>query len=378
MDILVVCHYGLYSDPEISFVHPQLREMVRLGHSVRVILPNAWGKRDVSGKRLSSHLNIRQVDGVTLYDLRYLSFSKYGGKSLNRHMATASLAGVISRVLEDFQPNVIYAHTVGFDSGIGAWLQKKTHAPLVITTHGSDTSVPFEKGEFAWLQASCKDAKTVVAVSSKLADRLRQAGVDVPIRSILNGFRLPKALPNEAERVPYSVIFVGHLLHQKRVAVTIEAFAEFHEKYPQAVLTIIGQGPERSRLEALCAELHIADCVHFRGEIPNAEVLTSMARSSFFVMPSVREGFGIVYLEAMASGCVTIGTEGEGITDFIRHGENGLLVPPDEPKRICELMAWYQEHPLQADAIRRQAQTDARSLTWRKNAEQYIALFRSL
>ena len=92
-------------------------------------------------------------------------------------------------------------------------------------------------------------------------------------------------------------------------------------------------------------------------------------------MPSVNEGFGIVYLEAMASGCITVGTEGEGIADLIVSGKNGFLVPPDSPDAIVSVIEWCLEHPEEADAIAEQGRKDALDLTWEHNAEQYIELF---
>ena len=103
-----------------------------------------------------------------------------------------------------------------------------------------------------------------------------------------------------------------------------------------------------------------------------------MAKAQFFCMPSVREGFGIVYAEAMASGCITIGTEGEGVADVIRSGENGFLVPPDDPDAIGAVISWCLSHPAEAAAIARRGRETAMGLTWAHNAAQYIQLFKEL
>ena len=100
-----------------------------------------------------------------------------------------------------------------------------------------------------------------------------------------------------------------------------------------------------------------------------------MGSSQFFVMPSVQEGFGIVYLEAMACGCIAIGTEGEGIADLIVSGENGFLVPPDQPETIAKTILRCLKHPKEASAIAERGRQAAKGLTWEKNAMQYISLF---
>lgn len=95
-------------------------------------------------------------------------------------------------------------------------------------------------------------------------------------------------------------------------------------------------------------------------------------------MPSYPEGFGIVYLEAMASGCVTIGTKGEGIDGFIRDGENGFLVPPDDVDAIVQTIDRCFQSPALEESISAAGRRDAKRQTWAHNAEQYIQLFEEL
>ena len=138
---------------------------------------------------------------------------------------------------------------------------------------------------------------------------------------------------------------------------------------------MIGWGREQENLKNLCISLGVSDSVRFVERIPNAEVLAEMAKTQFFCMTSVREGFGIVYLEAMASSCITIGTQGEGIADFIENGKNGFLVPPDDPEAIVQVMEWCLAHPQEAATIAARGEAAARELTWEANAKKYLELF---
>ena len=375
MNILVVCYYGLYQDLSCSFVHAQAREYARLGHRVRVLVPIPYGKRDWDGSRFSAVP--RRMDGVELVPLRYFTFSKYGKKGLNAQSALLALRPRLAALLRDFPPDVIHAHTLGFTSRVGVWLKGRLDCPLVVTTHGSDTSIPVEQGRAAELKPFCDAADRIVAVSSALADKLRTCGTKTPISVVLNGFQ-PRFLPKDTPKVPLSFIQVGNLLEQKRFHVTIRAFAAIRERHGEASLTIIGQGPERDALTALCRELGVKDSVRFLGQVPNETVLAEMAKAQFFCMPSVREGFGIVYLEAMASGCVTIGTEGEGIADLIVSGENGFLVPPDDPEAIVRVVEGCLRDPADTAAVSERGRQDAMALTWEANARQYLPLFQSL
>lgn len=377
MNILIVCHFGLYQNLSFSFVHNQVREFKKLGHNVRVVIPNGLGKLGRGGKRIGKLLCISCVDGVALYDLRYLTVSRYGQKGFNTYSAIWAIRAHWKQIFSDFMPDVIHAHTLGFDSEIGAWLKERLHVPLVVTTHGGDTFVPFNRGERSFLKQLADHADHLVCVSSLLKQRMEDCGVSIPISVILNGAHLPNASSWEYKR-PLSIIQAGYLIARKKADVTIRAFASLRERHPEASLDIVGSGSELSRFQALCNELGVADDVHFHGLLPNPKTLEKMSKAQFFVMPSVNEGFGIVYLEAMASRCVTIGTEGEGIADLIKSGENGFLVPSDNPEAIVEIIEWCLKHPSETSAIAERGHMDAVGLTWENNAVRYISLFEEL
>ena len=377
MNILVVCHYGLYSNLSFSFVHNQIREFAKQGHHVRVIIPNGWGKIGRDGKRIGKVLRVSQADGVELYDLRYLSLSKYGEKGFNTRRAIGVIRSHLKNILQDFQPDVIHAHTLGFDSEIGAWLKRKLGCPLAVTTHGSDAAVPLQQGRIEQLRADCDEADRIIAVSSALKDKLRTCGTTTPVDTIVNGF-VPRQIPDGLSRQPLRMIQVCNLIPLKRVDVTIRAFAALQKQHADMELVIVGQGPERAALEALCHTLNVADRVRFLGQLPNETVFGELCQSTFFVMVSKPEGFGIVYLEAMAAGCVTVGTEGEGIADVICSGENGFLLPADDFDAIAQVIRQCISDPEKAKTIAQRGQQDALGLTWKKNADQYLALFQTL
>ncbi len=377
MNILVVAHYQGDGSPSAIFIHDQVRAYLALGHRVRVLAPIAIGKTGWSGKKWGGLVQQMDIDGATYIFMRYLSLSHYGNGWFNTASATTSLRKCVSRLVNGFQPDVIHAHTLGFDSELGALLKERLHVPLVVTTHGSDTSIPYERGKITRLKSTCNRADTIVAVSSALGKKVAASGTNTTIRTILNGFQIGNTCA-ACRTNPYSVLQVGALSQQKRVFQTVEAFAQVKADFPDAVLTLVGEGQERKHLEEQCATLGISDSVQFLGYLPNKEALQVMAQHTVFVMPSVREGFGIVYLEAMASGCITIGSQGEGIADFIRDGENGFLVPTDSPGTIAEKILWCFQHLKEGQDIAQQGRRDALTQTWEKNALEYQQLFMNL
>ena len=145
MNIFVVCHFGLYQDLSSSFVHNQIREYVREGHSVRVLVPNALGKPDRAGARLGPVLNISRVDGVEIYDLRFFSASGRGRKEFNARSAIAAIRLQWGKIFKDFTPDIIHAHTLGFDSRIGS-LEAGKDADIIIVDDAINVQRTIKKG----------------------------------------------------------------------------------------------------------------------------------------------------------------------------------------------------------------------------------------
>lgn len=377
MNILVVCNYDLYQNLTYSFVHAQIREYAKLGHRVRVIIPVAMGKKARNGKRFDKPLLISNVDGVEMYDLRFPSLGKYGRKRFNLLSANATIKLQLKRITKDFKPDVIHAHTFGVDSENGVMLKKQLGCPLVVTTHGGDTTSLVNSGKLDKLFNYCKDVDVVVAVSRAVEGRLRQCGTPTEIRAIHNGYH-DEGIVQEVEKIPCSCLQVSNLIELKQIPVTLHAFEKIHRQYPQARLTIIGQGPDREMLEKLCEDLQISDVVTFTGQLDHHHVLDYMSKTQFYIMPSVREGLPISYLEAMGMGCVIVGTATEGIAEIVDHAVNGILVQPGDYESIAAHVCACISDPEKGRSIADAGRKTAQSLTWNHNARKLVALFQEL
>lgn len=380
MNILIVCHYSLYKEFSRSFVHNQAKAYTTLGHRVRVLVPIPVGKKDWDNRRFSSTLQNREKDGVELCLLRHLSLSNFGKYRFNTPCCIRAVSRRLNDILDDFSPDVVHTHTLGIDSEVGAWLKAKLHVPVVTTTHGSDTIIPMNTGKKEFLKKFCDSVDAVIAVSGFLKKYLEPCGTKTPIHAILNGFDIHH-LPNTVmrdDRPALSMAQTSNLIPRKNVDITIRAFAKVYASHPEAVLTVFGDGPEKKSLESLCRQLNVAGAVHFMGNRSNQEVLCQLTKTRFYVMPSVREGLPISYLEAMGAGCIIIGTAGEGIAEVITSGENGFLVSPDDPEKIAEIIEWCLLHPEEADMIAQKGREKALGMSWEDNAANCVRLFESL
>ena len=128
---------------------------------------------------------------------------------------------------------------------------------------------------------------------------------------------------------------MSNLQEGKGIELTLLALARLQsEGVSDWTYRIIGDGPEKAALLKLTTDLGLVDKVTFVGPVRHAEIFDYLAREEIFVLPSYREAFGIAYLEAMAAGLLTVGVMGQGPSQFIRNGENGVLVPPRDPEAL--------------------------------------------
>jgi glycosyltransferase involved in cell wall biosynthesis len=124
--------------------------------------------------------------------------------------------------------------------------------------------------------------------------------------------------------------FVGWLIPIKGVTYLIKAMAEVVQRHPNSLLVLVGKGDEKGEEEIKLKEqvenLGLADNVRFLGWRPDVDEI--MGCFDIFVLPSLNEGMGRVLVEAMSAGLPIVASRVGGIPDLVKHGENGLLVPP--------------------------------------------------
>ena len=188
---------------------------------------------------------------------------------------------------------------------------------------------------------SLRGADRVVTVCGAFADRLRRWGVSERRITVQHNAvppfppvspecvaRLREALGIPAEALV--LLSVGRFSPEKAHAGLLRAVAALMRRAgaPAFRLLMVGDGPERERLHALCRELEVTDRVVFAGTTADVSVYYSLA--DVFVLPSRSEGSPNALLEAMASGTPVVATAVGGVPEVVRSGDNGLLVPAND------------------------------------------------
>ncbi|NTW01233.1 MAG: glycosyltransferase family 4 protein [Oscillochloris sp.] len=147
-------------------------------------------------------------------------------------------------------------------------------------------------------------------------------------------------------RDDHSILCVARQYSRKHIADLLHAFAALRLRFPKACLTIIGDGPEHQALKNLAATLGLGPEIRLLGPIPNDnDVLDWYRRSTIFCLPSVQEGFGIVFLEAMAAGLPIVATNAAAIPEVVPDRKAGILVPPGDVPALTEALAELLARP---------------------------------
>jgi L-malate glycosyltransferase len=128
----------------------------------------------------------------------------------------------------------------------------------------------------------------------------------------------------QVSREKKRIITVANLIKRKQVDQVLKALSAL-PAVTEWEYVIVGKGDQEGKLKRLVDDLDITGKVLFRGGLERDDVICELRESDVFILPSHHETFGLVYLEAMASGCLTIGSRHEGIDGIIRDGENGFL-----------------------------------------------------
>jgi phosphatidyl-myo-inositol dimannoside synthase len=190
-------------------------------------------------------------------------------------------------------------------------------------------------------------AKQVFTVSRYTATRAKELNLpESKVRVIRNGIEEKEILPLDPNQTSEPIdspriLTVCRLVPRKGCDTVIRALPHLVEDYPNLKYQIIGSGPESQKLKDLTAQLNMETYVDFLGRVDEQTKDEVYQNSHLFVMPARQfdddyEGFGIVYLEAMARGLPVIGASTGGIPDAIEHDVTGLLVQPDDPPQLAE------------------------------------------
>ena len=285
----------------------------------------------------------------------------------------------------DFRPDVLHVQCFGPNGLYALALRKSRKTPLIVSTHGetfADDHDAFSHSLLlrSGLKYALRDADVVTGCSQMVLDDLSERfgstkGVVVP-----NGVELTSAKPapgllSQAESP--SVFALGRVERMKGFDLLIEAFARASVP-PGTVLTVGGDGSELASLRDLVRQRDLSDRVSFLGNLSPSEVAHQMSTASLVVVPSRREAFGIVVLEAWRAGAPLIATSRGGPRDLVRDGVDGLVIDPEDTAALAGAITRVLAEPELARRLGKAGAERVKAYTWEHVVQEYESLYSGL
>ena len=276
-----------------------------------------------------------------------------------------------------FRPRKNYDVTVGFDMD-GYTIAGQSRAGQVSASHTSARAGPkahvasikgviademrFESGLTKMtmrLQADCeaehvRRADLVMTTSAYAAGQIRQLyGVSQPPRIVPELIDLAawEHLAQNSAPTPvhkFIVLTVCRFYPRKRLPVLLAAADRLRSRIPGLEVRIVGGGPEENRLRAICRQRNLEEIVVWRRNLSGPELAREYSQCHIFCLPSVQEGFGIVFLEAMANGKAVVAARAGAAPEVVRHG---LLAEPDNDRDLADAIERLYREPLLRESM---------------------------
>ncbi len=364
------------------FVENRLRHLVASGAAQSVVVApvpyfpararcfGGWSRYARIAAREERH-------GITIHHPRYPVIPRIGMAAAPALMAAATLGFVRQIAAKGPGFDLIDAHFMYPDGVAAAWIGRRLGCPVVVTARGSDVNqVPHYRLPRIMIGWAAAEAAGLIAVSGALKEALVALGVAPErIEVLRNGVDLTLFRPGDRDRARRALrlsrptlLSVGHLIERKGHDRVIAAMRHL----PGFDLLVVGEGPERSRLEQLRRHLGVAERVRLLGAIGHAALPEIYTAADALVLASSREGWANVLLEAMACGTPVIASKVWGNPEVVRAPEAGIVVEQNTPEGIAEaVQALFAQTPARA-AVRAYAER----FSWEETTQGQLTLFR--
>ena len=310
-----------------------------------------------------------QMEGVNVYRVPVYKFVPKGRlktETLNK------FADDIKIILEkeSFVPDIIVGHDAPID--LIPQLNDIYHAKTCFVWHG--VSLKFK--------ARYKNINDIIASYDLLAYRSegiknafeKQFGSFNPsfiCRSGIPELFVLKQPIKKFENVLSKFIYVGSLIERKYPSALLKAIPASNCK--SFDITYVGEGPELINLKTEVKQRSLDNKVCFTGNLKRDEIISLYDKSDCFIMISRNEAFGLVYLEAMARGCIVVASKNEGIDGVIKDGVNGFLCEAGNSEELTNIINRIQDlSPSELQVVSNNAMNTAKIFTDQKMAEDYL------
>jgi len=281
--------------------------------------------------------------------------------------------------------DLIHAHFTWSAGYAGARLKEEYDVPFVVTGHGYDIySLPFKDDEWrAKIEYVLNTADHIITVSQSNLACIQKLDVSTPVTVIPNGFRSDLFYPRDslecrkALNLPQDkkiILTVGNLEPVKGQRYLVEAVQRIIRERKNILCVIVGAGKVRTALERQIRSLGLEDYILLAGGKPHDEIPLWMNACDLFVLPSLRESFGVVQIEAMACGKPVVATRNGGSEEIVISEEYGLLVEPADSEDLAEKILVALDREWDSEVLLAYAERYA----WEKIAKEIMTIYQGV
>lgn len=374
MRVLTAAHYWPPHVGGVEFeAREQSRRLVARGHEVTVVSSRIADDRAIS---FDDGFPVHKVAASNVLEDRIrLPYPLYSPK----------LFGVMSRLARD--ADIVVAHTHTFMSTIAAARAARRHAkPFVLIQNNPYIDYKFplnlaqRTADMTIGRYTIGSADRLVAISEFTAGYLRRLAPNRDVTVMHLGADVERFSPvDPAGRVAirgrlglpegaFIALTVRRLFYRNGLDTLLDAAARLRD-HADVHVVIGGSGPERAEIEAGIRRGGL-DNVHMVGFIPDADLPDYYRAADVFVLPTrTAEGFGLVLMEAAASGVASIATNSGAPREIVDDGVTGLLVPPDAPADLAAAIARLSESPDVLASMSRAALAKSSEFTWERSID---------
>ncbi len=243
-----------------------------------------------------------------------------------------------ARLKQQMNFDVVNTHFVVPTGPVGQWIADLYEVPNVLSVHGGDLYDPSKKmspHRHAWIRGPIRRllrrAAAVIAQSNNTLENVKQIyGVDRAVEMIPLGIDRPPKIdrvPVSAFGLPsdaFTLVTIGRLVARKQTTQLVAALVD--SGVSNAHLLVVGAGPDEEPIRRAAAARGVSDRVHLLGRLTEMDKYRALAAADVFASTSQHEGFGLVFLEAMAFGLPVICYDHGGQTDYLTTGETGFVL----------------------------------------------------
>jgi len=363
------------------FVRERIRRLGRRCEVV-VVAPVPWFPLNrLIRKERAAVPAVEHQEGLTVYHPRFFSVPRYG-KFLDGVFCYLSLLRFTRRLRRSFPFEIIDAH-FAFPDGLAATLLAKTFScPVVVTLRGTIVRLsgyPLHRPQLRWV---LRHADRVTAVSESLAGVAVALGLPRDrVRVIPNGVDTRKFMPMDriqARRLAglpehrKIMLTVAGIYEGKGQHTVVDILPSLREKYPDLLYVLVGNSRPgeqyRRRLTEAIWRLGLNDHVLIAGPQPHADLARWFSAADVSVLATQSEGWPNVLLESLACGTPAVATRVGGTSEIVRDGQDGALVPYDDPGALGQAIARALDTPWDRGALVQRA----RAFDWADSVENAL------